>query len=419
MASYAGFCRSALMAMAILLPVIAPAGLVAAGLQEGVPASSTSSTTKQMGTVQTISGDQITVRTDAGQETRVGVAEGAKFYQLAPGSTDLKTAKAATMSDVAVGDRVLVSGKPGDEANTMTALRVILMKSTDIAERNAAEQADWQKRGSGGVVSAVDAATGTVTITSSGKKVLVKTTPVTKFRRYAGGSVKFEDAKPGTIAEIQPGDQMRVRGDKSEDGSSITAQEIVSGSFKNLAGTVATVDAGTGVVTLKDNASKKMITVAVTENSEIRRLPEDQATRIAARFKGGAPGAGGQRSQNGRVASAVGAPAPGPGTVPAAGPRGGPDPNAGSGAGRGLRGGGAGLSQLVQQLPKIPLSDVKVGDAVMIVASEVNAASTSVTAVTMLTGVGPILSAMPSGSQEMNLSPWNVSGGGGEAGGTQ
>lgn len=415
MASYAGFCRSGLVVVATLLPVIAPAGLMAAVLQES---GSASSTTKQMGTVKAIAGDQITLRTDAGQETRVGIAEGAKFFQLAPGSTDLKTAKSAAMRDVAVGDRVLVAGKPGDAANTMTALRVILMKSTDIADRNAAEQADWQKRGSGGVVSAVDAATGMVTITSSGKKVEVKTAPTTKFRRYAGGSVKFEDAKPGTIAEIQPGDQMRVRGDKSENGSSIMAQEVVSGSFKNLAGTIATIDAGKGVVTLKDNASKKMMTVAVTENSDIRKLPEEQAARIAARFRGGAPGEGGQRA-GARAAAGVGAPAAGPGTVPAAGPRGGPDPGAGSGNGRAFPGGGSGLSQILQQLPKISLSDLKVGDAVMIVASEANAASTSVTAVTLLTGVGPILSAMPSGSQEMNLSPWNMSGGGGDAGGTQ
>ena len=48
--------------------------------------------------------------------------------------------------------------------------------------------------------------------------------------------MKFEDAKPGTLAQIQAGDQLRVPGTKSEDGSSILAEEMVSGSFKNLAG---------------------------------------------------------------------------------------------------------------------------------------------------------------------------------------
>ena len=34
---------------------------------------------------------------------------------------------------------------------------MILMKSSDIAQKHEAEQADWQKRGTGGMVSAVDA----------------------------------------------------------------------------------------------------------------------------------------------------------------------------------------------------------------------------------------------------------------------
>ncbi len=75
------------------------------------------------------------------------------------------------------------------------------------------EQADWQKRGSGGIVSAVDAGTGTLTIAvRSGRKIAVTTSSATKYRRYAGDSVKFEDAQAGTLAQIQTGDQLRVRG---------------------------------------------------------------------------------------------------------------------------------------------------------------------------------------------------------------
>ena len=108
------------------------------------------------------------------------------------------------------------------------------MKSSDIAQKHQMEQADWQKRGTGGIVSAVDAGTGTLTVSVGAKKIAVDTSSKTQFRRYAGDSVKFEDAKPGTLAQIQPGDQLRVLGTKSDDGSSIQAEEIVSGSFKNL-----------------------------------------------------------------------------------------------------------------------------------------------------------------------------------------
>ena len=61
--------------------------------------------------------------------------------------------------------------------------------------------------------------------------------------------------------------------------------------------------------------------------------------------------------------------------------------------------------------------DLKVGDAVMVVASQAEPSSLTVTAVTLLAGVEPILAATPSGSPTMTLSPWNVGGGAPDAGG--
>ena len=46
----------------------------------------------------------------------------------------------------------------------------------------AAQQADWKKNGLGGIVTAVDAASGTVTITSGAKKIAVETTGKTEFK---------------------------------------------------------------------------------------------------------------------------------------------------------------------------------------------------------------------------------------------
>ncbi len=182
----------------------------------------------------------------------VTVSAGARIQRLAPGSTDLKTAEASALSDVAVGDRVLVAGAAGDTPSTFNASRVILMKSGDIAQKHEAEQQDWQKRGSGGIVNAVDASTGAINVSSGARKLEIKTTAGTSFRRYADGSVKFEDAKPGTLAQIQPGDQLLARGAKSEDGGSVQAEEVVSGSFKNLSGTIVSIDSAANTVSLKD-----------------------------------------------------------------------------------------------------------------------------------------------------------------------
>jgi hypothetical protein len=224
----------------------------------------------------------------------------------------------------------------------------------------------------------------------------VTTSAKTQFRRYAGDSVKFEDAKPGTLAQIQPGDQLRVLGTKSDDGASIPAEVVVSGSFKNLAGLIATIDAAGGKLTLKDLATKKTVTVTITANSNVRTLPPQAAAMFAARAKGAGAGAsGGSSPQPAGQADASGGGRPG-------------------GAGRSA---GGDLSQLVSRLPNKTIADLKVGDAVMIVASQPDSGSATVTAVTLLSGVEPILAATPSGGPAMTLSPWNLGGEGAPEGG--
>jgi len=282
-----GVFRAIVLRVGLMLPVtmfFAGGGV----LMAQAPAATQAPAARQLGTVTAIAGNSLTLKTDAGQLVTVSVADGVRILQLAPGSTDLKTAQTIALKDIAVGDRVLVNGKAGDDASAFTASRVILMKSGDIAEKHQAEQADWQKRGTGGIVSAVDAGTGTLTVAVGAKKVAVSTSSKTQFRRYAGDSVKFEDAKPGTLAQIQTGDQLRVLGTKSDDGSSIQAEDVVSGSFKNLAGLIATIDPANGTLTLKDLATKKTITVTVTANSNVRTLPPQAAAMFAARAKGGA-----------------------------------------------------------------------------------------------------------------------------------
>ena len=381
-----GCLRIAALAVNLTLPVgILSVRTCATVAQAQAPAPAAA---KQIGTVKTVAGSSLTLTTDAGQQVIVSVADGARILQIAPGSTSLKDAQVIPLAGIVVGDRVLVSGKPGGDPNSLEASRVILMKSTDIAQKHEMEQADWQKRGIGGIVSAVDPGTGTLTITEGAKKVAVNTSIKTEFRRYSGDSVKFEDAKPGSFAQIQVGDQLRVRGDKSSDGASITAEEVISGSFKHLSGTLATINPANGTVTLKDLATKKTFTVKVTANSNVRTLPQKEAERFAARAKAGAANGGASHAESEHAGQANGE------TAEAEG-----------------RTAGMQLSQLVSRLPNESLSDLKTGDAVMIVASQPDPSSPSITAVTLLSGVEPILVAAPNGAGAMTLSPWNVGGG--------
>jgi co-chaperonin GroES (HSP10) len=351
--------------------------------------------TSQLGTVKAVSGNSLTIATNAGAQVTITVPDGTPIKQVAPGSTNLSAAQTITLADISAGDKILVSGKSGDAAGSFNATRVILMKSSDIAQKRAAEQADWQKRGSGGIVTAVDAGSGSIAVSSGAKKTQVQTTGSTVFRRYAGDSIKFEDTKPGTIAQIKTGDQLQVRGAKSEDGLSIQAEEIVSGSFRDLSGTLATVNPAAGTVTLKDLTTKKMMTVTITPNSDLRKLPPEIAARFAARQSGNAAGAG------------------------AAGVRPAAAPDGGRGASGGGRAAGMDLSKMLARLPSATLADLHTGDAVMIVASQSESGSDMATAVTLLGGVEPILAATPAGSESMTLSPWSMGGGAPEGGGAQ
>jgi ribosomal protein S17 len=350
---------------------------------------------RQAGTVKSTSATGLTLTTTAGQDVAVTIPAEAKVLVVAPGSKDLKSATPGTLSDVTVGDKVLVVGDASGSG--ITATRVILMKAGAIAATHQAEEAAWSK-GGGGIVKSVDPATGTIVIASGLKTVQVMVTPQTVIRRYSGDSVRFADAKVSTIAQIQKGDQLRVRGTKSADGSTITADELVTGMFRNYSGLISAIDASAGTVTLKDLTTKKAVTVAVGPNSDVRRIPPMLAERVAARMKGtGAAGTAG-------AAGAKGAAPAGP-----AGP-------AEDGAQR-ERSAGSDLSQMLSRLPTETLAGLKVGDAVMIVATSPSSDTETPMAVTLLAGVDAILRASPSG-QTMTLSPWSLGGGeGGESGG--
>ncbi len=302
--------RSATLRACLMLPATFLAACGTA-LMAQAPAAAAAAAARQLGTVTAVAGNSLTLKSDAGQEVVVSVPDGARILQLAPGSTDLKTAQTIALKDIAAGDRVLVTGKAGDGAGSFAAARVILMKSSDIAQKHEMEQADWQKRGTGGIVKAVNEGAGSLTVSVGAKEIAVTTSSKTQFRRYAGDSVKFEDAKPGTLAQIQPGDQLRVLGTKSDDGLSIPAEVIVSGSFKNLAGLIATIDAAKGTLTLKDLATKKTVTVTITANSNVRALPPQAAAMFAARARGGAGGSGGTSPQPAGQAEASGGGRPG------------------------------------------------------------------------------------------------------------
>jgi hypothetical protein len=365
-----------------------------------------------VGTIKSISGTTIILATDAGTELKISLPADVKYLRVPPGSKDLKEAVPIQLSDLQDGDRVLVRSKPSDDGTSLVASTVIAMKKADISAKQTHERDDWQRRGIGGLVKSTDPSAGTVTIgttTAAGSKdIEVHVSKTTVLRRYAPNSVKFDDAKPSSLAEIKAGDQLRARGTKSEDGSSFTAEEIVTGAFRNIAGTIESVDAGAGTLTVKDLASNEPVQVKITSDSQVRKLPQAIAQRIAMRLKGITSEAAGAASGAAKPATppAVGAQA-GDGAQRSQG-------GAGGGMGGAPRNGGGDIQQMLSRLPASSLGDFQKGDAVMIVATTAQSDSTAV-AITVLGGVEPLLQASPQGQASI-LTPWSLNSGASDAG---
>ena len=365
--------------------------------QESAEPAGPGSVARRIGSIQAIAGGNIRLTPDSGPQINVTVDPTTQILRVAPGEKNLKNATRLKFEDLQVGDRILVAGKPGSDGQSIAASSVVVMKHSDVEARQQHEREDWQKRGLGGLVHAVEPASGAITISISGftgnKTIIVHTSKDTVIRRYAPDSVKFDEAKLSTLEEIKPGDQLRARGNRSDDGSELTASEIVSGTFRNLVGTINSVDASTGTLSVQDLLTKKPLQVKVAAESQLRKLPAPAAQHIAMRLKG-TPGT----ETNAGSASA----APG-----ASGSEGGME-------GRSPSRGAPDFQQMLGRLPAASLADLQKGDAVMIVSTEGTALSGG-TVITLLSGVEPILQAAPTASQATMLTPWSLSAPSGDA----
>jgi hypothetical protein len=192
--------------------------------------------------------------------------------------------------------------------------------------------------------------------------MVIKLAPNASVRRYAPGSVRFADARPSTLSAIQAGDQVRARGNRTADGSTMNAEEVVSGNFRTIAGVVVSIDPQQNEVRINDLDSKKPLVVKINAGSSLRRLQPDVAQAIASRVRGGA-----ERNGN--------------------------------------------LQQMIDSSPSTTLADLKAGEPI-VVSGAVDANTQQVTASTLLTGVETIL--RRPGSQEMSLGSWTLDMGAGD-----
>jgi hypothetical protein len=330
-------------------------------------------------------------------EVSVTLDEKAVYKRVsAENPSDLKSATPAALSDIAVGDSVVAVGKLSDDKKSLASARsVYLLTKADISKKQQTEQQKWAS-GVAGRVTAINSATNEITVAPRGGNpttgaVTVAISDKTQYRRYAANSVKYSDAATSNLAELKVGDQLRARGEKTPDGARLTAEEVISGSFKMVAGTITAVDAAKNEVTIKDVQTNKSVVVEVNSNTLLRRFTPEMAQRMAMmqamrqsgqQMPQGAPMGGGQ--------GVAGQPRPA-------------NPNGGAPAQGGMmrQGGGGDVDQMLERLPALTLSELKPGDAIA-ASSTAGATPDRVTAIKFVAGVEPFLTQpqMPGGARQ-------------------
>jgi len=318
-----------------------------------------------------ISGQKISLKTDKGETLTVAVTDKTVIVHVPPGETDVKKGTKMAFADLGAGDRLVAFVRPSEDGKIQQATSLVVRTKTDLAGMQQKELEDWKKRGAGGIVTDIDPAAHTITLKAGARTWKVQTSDNTRFHRYSVDSAKPSDATRSSFDEIKTGDQVNVLGNHGEDNT-IAAEAIYSGAFRQLAATIVSIDPASSEMKVTDLATKKPLTIRITPESTMKKLPEELAQGLARRYQGGRG-------------------------------RGGGPPAAGGGR-------GGDLNSMLDRLPAMSLSELKPKDAIMLSTTQ-GGDTGKLTAITLLAGVEPILTAAPTATRDI-MSGWNLGAGG-------
>lgn len=342
-----------------------------------------------VGEVSSVNSEKIVLKTENGAVDAV-ITSNTEYKRVSPENPSLKTAIDSTFEEIGVGDKLVVTGKMSEDGKTVFTYKVFLMTKASIEQKQAKESEEWQTRGITGKVEEINPETKEITISirtvmGETKSVLTPKNDAV-YRRYAPNSNKYSESVESSFAEIKSGDMVRALGDKSEDGTKFTAEEIVSGAFLTTAGTVTAVNPETNEITINNILTKKDVVIVVSKSSVLKEFPEQLAQRLARFQMMRASGMMPQRGA-GRGGNDEGRPG-GTGEGNRADGRGEGRPGGGNGGGRGMRGGS--IDQMLERFPDITVADVKVGQMIAVSSTKTENAE-RVTAIKLLSGVEPFL----------------------------
>ncbi len=335
------------------------------------------------GDVVSLADKKIVVNDAKSGSVELALTDRSVYKRVSADNPSLTAATPGTLAEIGVGDRLTVSALPSADGKTFSARTVYYMSKADITAKNAKEAEAWRTRGITGKVMSANAATNQIvvetrTLTGSSNVTLTPKEGA-KFLRYAQDSIRFDEAKASSLAEVKAGDMIRALGDKSSDGTSFAAEQVVAGAFQTIAGTVKSVDAEKREVVITDLQTKKDVIVVISDTSVVKKFPAEQAEMMARMQMGG----GGARPVGGGAPQQARPPA---GAGQTAG-QGGARPG---GMGGQRAGGAGGVDDMLDRFPNITASDLKAGDMIAI-SSTKNGTTTRIKAIKLLAGVEPFL----------------------------
>ena len=330
------------------------------------------------GEVKSVGEGKIVLQTKDGA-IEIVLSDKTDYKRVPPETPTLKAAVASNLSEIGVGDKLLVTGLVSTDKKTIPAKAIYLITKADISQKQTKEQDEWRTRGIVGRVTAFNPQTNVLTVSVRGfaGEKIVQVTPNknAQFYRYAPDSVKFSEAKKGVVSDIEIGDAIRALGDKNADGSAITAEKIITGAFKTVGGTITAINPEKNEITINDFQTKKPVTIVVSDSSVLKQFPAEMAQRMA-QFQGGGGGQGGFRPPTQQGGGAQTPPTPGQTT-----------PNV-MGQGGGFRGGG--IDEMIERFPAVKITDLKVGEMIA-VSSTKSADPSRIKAIKLLSGVEPFI----------------------------
>ena len=309
-----------------------------------------------VGTVAIVdkSAKTISIKTDQNATIAIKASDTTACLRVPAGAQSLEKATTILFDDITAGDRVLARGSKSQDE--FAALRIVVLPREEVSKKREHDLAEWRTRGIAGVVKALNPSTNEINVELRGTtpaSLIAINASGSQFRRYTTSAINFEDTKQSNFGEVAVGDQLRALGDKSSDGKSFKAEAVVSGSFKTIGATITAIQNDQISATTLDQ--KKPVQITTLKESFVRRIPAPSVAAVAQKARA---------NHSGEV------------------------------------------QQLIDALPTVALSDLKVGDVVSVTGIK-EKDDAHMTAIKIVAGIDAVLRAMapqPGRPQTVRLS---------------